>query len=74
MAAALLRTIRVLGRLTMAHKHLVIQAGAILTFLTFRSFPESTGAFFGIDWLILAPIILYLHAVSSSPPLVRENL
>ncbi len=54
-----------LNQLPTAHKHLVIQSGAILAFLSVRALPESTGAFFGIDWLILAPLLLYLHLVSS---------
>jgi len=52
---------RNLTRLPENKRHLVIQCGAILAFLTVRSLPESTGTFFGIDWLILAPILLYLH-------------
>lgn len=47
-----------------AQRHLVIQCGGILAFLTVRSLPESTGAFFGVDWLILAPILLYLQLVN----------
>jgi tetratricopeptide (TPR) repeat protein len=62
----LFRTARKLAQFPLSHKHLVIQSGGILAFLTMRSFPESTGAFFGIDWLILAPILLYLHLVNSS--------
>ena len=60
----LLKSLRNLGRLPSEQKHLVIQAGGILAFLTVRSFPESTGAFFGVDWLILAPILLYLYTVN----------
>ena len=33
----------------------------MLAFLTVRALPESTGAFFGVDWLILAPIYIYLQ-------------
>ncbi|SVD99639.1 uncharacterized protein METZ01_LOCUS452493, partial [marine metagenome] len=32
-------------------KHIVVQVAGVLTFLTTRSLPESTGAFFGVDWL-----------------------
>ena len=62
----LFRNARRLMQLPETHKHLVIQCGAVLGFLTIRSFPESTGAFFGVDWLILAPLLLYLHLVHSS--------
>jgi len=60
----LLKNLRNLGRFPSEQKQLVIQAGGILAFLTVRSFPESTGAFFGVDWLILAPILLYLYTVN----------
>jgi O-antigen ligase len=62
----LFRAARKLALFPLPHKHLVIQSGGILAFLTIRAFPESTGAFFGIDWLILAPLLLYLHLVNSS--------
>jgi len=61
------KIIRNLRRLPLPHKHLVIQSGAILAFLTVRTFPESTAAFFGIDWLILAPVLIYLYLVDSRP-------
>jgi O-antigen ligase len=61
------KIIRNLRRLPLPHKHLVIQSGAILAFLTVRAFPESTAAFFGIDWLILAPVLIYLYLVDSRP-------
>ena len=60
----LIQALRKLNQLPIAHKHLVIQTGAILALLTVRTIPESTGAFFGIDWLFLAPILLYLHVIN----------
>ena len=61
----LLRTARKLTQLPETHKHLVIQCGGVLAFLTMRSFPESSGAFFGVDWLILAPVMFYLQVVNN---------
>ena len=58
------RIVRKLTLLPGASKHLVIQCGGVLAFLTLRSFPESTGAFFGVDWLILAPVLFYLQVVN----------
>jgi hypothetical protein len=52
-----------LKTLTLSDKHLVIQCAGILAFFTMRSFPESTGAFFGVDWLMIAVILFYLQAV-----------
>ena len=62
---SLIRVTKRLNSLPITHKHLVIQSGGILAFLSMRAFPESTGAFFGVDWLILAPLLLYLHLVAS---------
>jgi hypothetical protein len=55
------------------HKCLVIQCGGVLAFLTIRSFPESTGAFFGIDWLVLALVILYLQVVNYGDQTIEVN-
>lgn len=55
-----------LDRIPLAQKHLVIQVAGILAFLSFRTIFESTGAFFGVDWLFLAPVFLYLQVVSRS--------
>jgi len=49
------------ARLPYVYQHLAIQSGGILAFLSVRMLTESTGAFFGVDWLILAPLLLYLQ-------------
>jgi len=51
-------------RLPGADRYLVVQCGGILAFLTARALPESTGAFFGIDWLLLALVLFYLQVVN----------
>jgi len=63
-----IRAVLIRARLPAVHKHLVIQVGGIMAFLTVRSIPESSGAFFGVDWLLLAPILLYLQFVNQIPP------
>ncbi len=55
-----------LSRFPTLHRHLIIQCAALLGFFTIRGFPESTGAFFGIDWLVLAPLLMYLQVVGST--------
>ncbi|MCI0895372.1 MAG: O-antigen ligase family protein, partial [Chloroflexi bacterium] len=60
----LFKALRNLARLPAVHKQLVIQAGGVLAFLSLRAIPESTGAFFGVDWLLLAPLLLYLQVVN----------
>ena len=46
-------------------KSLFIQVSGTLTFLSVRSFSESTGAFFGVDLFLLGPILLFLQLVNS---------
>ena len=54
-----------LGAHLASEKYMMIQVGGVLAFLSMRSFPESTGAFFGVDWLILGLLLLYLQVVDS---------
>ena len=60
----LFKALRNPARLPAVHKQLVIQAGGVLAFLSLRAIPESTGAFFGVDWLLLGPLLLYLQVVN----------
>ena len=57
------RLMKKLNQIPPARKHLVIQAAGVLAFLSVRTITESTGAFFGVDWLLLAPVFLYLQVV-----------
>jgi len=68
----LIRLLRNLSSLPNNHKYLVIQCGGVLAFLSIRSFPESTGAFFGIDWLILALVLFYLQVVKYGEQSINE--
>jgi O-antigen ligase len=68
----LIRLLRNLSSLPNNHKYLVIQCGGVLAFLSVRSFPESTGAFFGIDWLILALVLSYLQVVKYDKQSINE--
>jgi len=60
----MIRAVRNLSRFPMIHKSLIIQLAGILTFFSVRTFSESTGAFFGVDWLLLAPVLVYLQMVN----------
>jgi len=62
----LLNLVRKINQTLEASKTLIIQTAGILTFLTIRMIPESTGAFFSVDWLILAPLLLYLQVANSA--------
>jgi len=63
----LYKALRARGSLPTVHRHLLIQVAGVFTFLLIRTFPESTGAFFGVDWFILAPILLYLRVINHAP-------
>ena len=62
-----------LGRFSTVRKSLTIQAGGILIFLTFRGISESSGAFFGIGWLLLAPMLFYLQIVNKPEAGLRKQ-
>ena len=64
--ALLVRAVRNLSRFPIIHKNLIIQLAGILTFFSVRTFSESTGAFFGVDWLLLAPVLVYLQMVNQT--------
>ena len=42
-------------------KPFLIEIAAIFAFFTIRGITESTGAFFGVDWILLAPLLAYLQ-------------
>ena len=58
--------LRIRRRLTPGLRQMIIQSAGILVFLSIRTVTESTGAFFGVDWLILAPLLLYLQVLNRS--------
>ena len=60
----LVKALRNISRLPGVHRHLLIQVAGVLVFFSFRAIPESTGAFFSVDWLVLAPVLLYLQVVN----------
>lgn len=61
----LLKSLQNLTRFSAFHKTMVIQTAGVLAFLSVRSITESTGAFFSVDWLILAPHLLYVQIINS---------
>jgi len=67
------RAMRSLSQFSTVHKSLIVQSGGILIFLTFRGISESSGAFFGIDWLLLAPILFYLQMVNKPEAGLRNQ-
>ena len=68
----MLKALKTLSRLPAFQKQLVIQTDGILVFLSLRAIFESTGAFFGVDWLLLAPLLLYLQILNSNQPWAKE--
>ena len=61
-----LKGFRNLSGMSAANQRMTVQVGAVLGFLSARAFPESSGAFFGVDWLLLALILLFLQVVNSA--------
>lgn len=57
----------------MPDRSTIIVAGVLL-FMTLRSIIESTGAFFGVDWLLLAPLLAYLDSTSRRRLRVAEPM
>jgi len=52
---------------------ILIESILILTFLTSRSFFESTAAFYGIDLLLLIPAIVYIYIWIQENPLKQSS-
>jgi len=46
---------------SLTEKPFLIEIAAIFAFFTIRAITESTGAFFGVDWILLAPLIAYIQ-------------
>lgn len=67
----LARLIRKRNEMSAQHRQLLTETGAVFLFFTVRSIPESTAAFFGIDLLIVVPLLAYfdiLHRHYSLSP------
>lgn len=62
----LINILHKLDELPVIQKISIIQITGILAFLSLRTFSESTGSFFGVDWLILGPVLLYIAILNSS--------
>ena len=52
---------------------LLIETAGILAFFTIRGITESSGAFFGTDWLILAPLLAYIAALNQKKENVKKG-
>lgn len=52
-------------QLSTDQRSLLLQVLGMITFLSVRSVSESTGAFFGVDWLLLGPMLIYLQVINS---------
>ena len=57
------RLLRLRHLLSGEHKNTVVTVGALLAFFTFRSLLESPAAFFGVDWLLIGPLLLYMSVL-----------
>jgi len=57
----LVRLLLHLRSITGLDRAILIHVTGLAAFFAVRTIPESTGAFFSIDWLILAPMLLYIQ-------------
>jgi O-antigen ligase len=55
-------------------KTFFIQAGGILAFFTVRSIPEVSGAMFGIDTMLVIPVLAYLTVLNKTERAVRPPM
>ena len=44
----------------------LIETAGVLSFLTVLSISQSTGAFYGVDWLLLAPLVAHIQILGWS--------
>ena len=70
----LYKVVRHLAQLPDPHRQIVTQTAGLLTFLSVRSLAESSGAFFGVDWILLVTVLLYLGVVAHSLPQLDNSL
>ena len=69
----LLKTPRRLKRLATAAKTPAVPDTGVLAILTLRVVPESNKAFFGADWLLLGPLLVYIQVVASASVTVESE-
>ena len=64
----MVRVVLAFGRIPASQQLIVAQAGGLLIFMSIRAFFESSGTFYGVDWLFLGPVLLYLQIVNKTQP------
>ena len=62
----LLKAVLKLKSYSNPHRIRIVLAGGMLAFFSVRSMAESTAVFFGVDLLLLAPVLLYLSIINQS--------
>ncbi len=60
------------GQFDRKHKVFLIQAGGILAFFTIRGITEVSGPLFGVDFMVMLPIITYLGALDQEYNLIKK--
>ena len=60
-----IKTICNLNNIKGSHRNYAVQACLFLLFFSARGLVESSGAFFGIDTLVLLPYVVYLQVINS---------
>ena len=65
-AFLLIRLGKNVNNLLPEQKQMVVQTAGVMVMIGVRSIWESSGSFFGIDLLVLGPLLLYLQVLASS--------
>ena len=82
----IIRALRDRRLLPRTHHVLIVEAAGVLAFFTVLGVVQSSGALYGVDWLLLAPLFAYIAAIDrlrkgakagaavhQAPPAERSN-
>src|SRR2546422_738805 len=69
----LVRTLSRLNSVSFAERYWLIEVAGVLVFLTVLSISQSTGAFYGVEWLLLAPLFAYVQILGRNQSFSVSN-
>ena len=53
--------LKLLKNPSLSERPFLIEIAGVMVFFMIRGITESSGAFFGADWLLLAPLLAYIQ-------------
>jgi O-antigen ligase len=69
----LFRSLKRRTRMPSAERPWLIETAGVLAFLTVLSISQSTGAFYGVEWLLLAPLVAHIQILGRSKALLASQ-